>query len=77
MNEMSRCVCCNEKFYPNIITDENNRFLMFEDMCANCVSESYLEEVYDEVFDNMRVKTLDEFLLFHTDLFTDSDTSYK
>ena len=74
MNEMSRCRSCNEKFHPTIKLDSNRRFLKFDDMCKRCISLSYEEETYDEVFESVRVQDLDGLLeLIHNILNKNED----
>lgn len=57
----ARCKACNESFSPTLHTDLEGRFIRFEEMCNECISLCYQEESYQEIFEHLWVKPVDNF----------------
>jgi hypothetical protein len=62
-----RCKCCDEPFHPTIITDDDGKFVAFEDTCNNCVTASFQEENYVDIFGDRWVKSVDNYSSYSED----------
>lgn len=60
-----------------MVTDKKGKFLRFDDMCGKCISLSYEEETYEEVFDSVRVSDVEGLLSFINKLSTEKDSYTK
>ena len=64
---MSHCIACNKIFTPAIITDDYGEFLGFEDMCSICIGIAYDEYTYEDIFDHIWVKPVNNYTSYSED----------